>query len=271
MTLKGIDVSSWNGSPFNAKTEAGFKASDFVIVKATEGTGYVNPACDYAVQRTLKAGKLMGYYHYANGGNAKKEAAFFYSNTKGYTKKGIPVLDWEQGSNSAFGSTTWAWEFAQEFHRLSGVWPMIYTGSDGVKQCAKCASKCALWFAGYPVNADSWTVPDFIYSTGKWSAVTVWQFTSGGGLDRNIAYLTETGWNKIAGKTATAKSTSAKKTYTVKLTRYLYPSPKIEKAKRIVKVPRGAKVTYLSKKSGSFLYVQYRKKKRLGQEDRDRR
>lgn len=201
MALKGIDVSSWNGSPFNAKTEAAFKKSDFVIAKATQGTNYVSPACDYAVQRAIKAKKLFGVYHYATGGNAKNEAAYFAKNVKGYLKKGIMCLDWESGDNPAFGNGSWVTTFVKEFYRRTKIYPVIYVQASAVNQIpAYVVKRCALWLAGYPENKDSWAVPKFSYSTGRWSACSIWQFSSGGGIDRNIAYITASGWNKIAGK-----------------------------------------------------------------------
>lgn len=36
---------------------------DFVIIKGTQGTNYVNTFCDAFVQKAIKAGKLWGFYH----------------------------------------------------------------------------------------------------------------------------------------------------------------------------------------------------------------
>lgn len=202
MSLKGIDVSSWNGQPFDGKTEAALSKSSFVIAKATQGTGYVNSACDYAIERAKKAGMLWGFYHYAAGGSAKKEAEYFYAKTRGYTKKGIPCLDWESGDNPAFGNGSWVKAFAKRYHALTGVWPLIYVQASAVGQIpAYVAKRCGLWIAGYPTNADSWSVPGFAFSTGKWKAATIWQFSSGGGIDRNVGYLSKNAWHKIAGRT----------------------------------------------------------------------
>ena len=41
MTLNGIDIAS-----HQAGLNAGTIPADFVIIKATGGTGYVNPTCD---------------------------------------------------------------------------------------------------------------------------------------------------------------------------------------------------------------------------------
>ena len=171
--MKGIDVSKWNGQPFNAVTEAGFKASDFVIVKATEGTGYANPSFGYAMNRANKAGKLC--------------------------------LDWESGSNSAWGSTSWCLRFVEAYHKLSGVYPMIYIQASAVYQAASCAAKCALWVAGYPTNAASWAVPSFPYSVKPWKWFTIWQFSSGGGLDRNVTNIDKNQWRRLAGDSTVNK------------------------------------------------------------------
>ena len=70
--LKMVDV--YSGSPRSFATQAG---TDITMVKATQGTGYVNPFCDTDYQAAKKAGKLLGIYHYAGGSNPEKEAGDF--------------------------------------------------------------------------------------------------------------------------------------------------------------------------------------------------
>lgn len=60
--LNGIDISGWQGDIDLSKLNF-----DFVIVKATEGTGYVNPYCDKKVQQAIKLGKKWGFYHSHRG------------------------------------------------------------------------------------------------------------------------------------------------------------------------------------------------------------
>ena len=99
MSLKGIDISHYNGWPFNAVTEKAYKESDFAIVKATQWMSaykwesYYRPAMD----RARKDGKLLAAYHYATGLTAKKEAEYFYSVIKPDLDKGdiIPAIEWE--------------------------------------------------------------------------------------------------------------------------------------------------------------------------------
>ena len=118
--LKGIDISHWQ-STFN-----NFDDVDFAIIKATEGVGYVDPACDTLYQRAKKAGKLLGVYHYARpdtGNSAISEADFFVENIKGYLNEAILVLDWEEGD---LGNTTWAKSFLDRVKEKTGIKPLIY-------------------------------------------------------------------------------------------------------------------------------------------------
>lgn len=198
--LKGIDVSGHNGLPFNSVTEAGYRESDFVIVKATQGTGFVNSGFLGVVVRTLSDGKLLGFYHYASGGNARAEAEHFWSVVSAYNGKGIPVLDFEQYQNmSAWNDEDWPLEFVTRYHELSGVWPMVYVSAAYRHKVAECADRCALWVAGYPrSNITTWENLSFNYKINPWRTWTVWQFTSAGGLDRNWGNLTREAWARIA-------------------------------------------------------------------------
>lgn len=195
--LYGVDV--YSSSP---RSYATLPETDFTIVKATQGTGYVNPYCDVDYQAAKKAGKLLGFYHYAGGGNPAAEARFFYQNTKNYNGEAVPALDWESYQNSAWGSHDWCLNFITEYFKLSGVYPLIYTSlnNGALAQVNNCAKYCGLWGAGYPTNAANWEEPDFIYPTGAWNTITIWQFSSSNGtMDRNIAYISVDGWKRLAG------------------------------------------------------------------------
>lgn len=204
MTLKLVDLSS-----NNPNWQSQIKGTDGAIIKATQGTGYVNPLCNAQFTGVNKAGGVLGLYHYAGGGDPKKEAQYFISNIKNYVGEATLWLDWEQNQNSAWGNKNWGQSFATEVHRLTGVWPGVYVQASAIAQVASMASSSALWLAGYPTEEASWTVPSFIYSTGAWKDLTIWQFTSGGGLDRNIAYLDKASWAKLAKGSGTVKVTAA--------------------------------------------------------------
>jgi hypothetical protein len=203
MGLKFIDVSS-----NNSIATAGMDGVDGVIVKVSQGTGYVNPDGDPQYQLAKSKKRLLGFYHYAGGGDPVAEANYFYANAKNYFYEAVPCLDWEEFQNSAWGSTTWCERFMSRIHDLTGVWPLLYTGDEGVDQNTRLAAKCGLWFAGYPDNRANWNVPGFNYNISPWKSYTLWQFTSSGGvLDREIAAVDAAGWKKIAnpGKKSAAK------------------------------------------------------------------
>lgn len=194
MVLKVVDLSSNNPVSAAATPEA-----DAVIVKATQGTGYVNPSCNQMMALAAKAGKLRGLYHYAGGGNPVSEADYFISNIEGYLNKDVVlVLDWEEYQNSSWGNATWSRAFVNRVHERTGVWCMIYVQASAISQVATCVAVSPLWVAGYRANAASWNVPGFIWSIKPWEYYTLWQFTSGGGLDRSIANLDSKGWKAIA-------------------------------------------------------------------------
>lgn len=93
MSLRVIDAASHQGDM--AQKNMDF---DALIVKATEGCSYINPYCDSEFQEAMSLGKKLGVYHFARnaeGNSAEAEAEFFISNTLGYIKKAIPILDWE--------------------------------------------------------------------------------------------------------------------------------------------------------------------------------
>ena len=200
--LRGLDISKWQS------VGTGDQAADFVICKATEGTGYVDPSCDKHYQRAKQQGKLLGVYHFArpdlNVGvdGARREAQFFVKNIKGYIKEAILALDYE----CAPYSDDWAYAFAEEVHNQTGVWPMLYASASKINgvNWAKTAKECGLWIAGYPSKYDVPNPPepsvnDMPYKIGAWKFWVIWQYTSSAGqLDRDIANIDRTAWMKYA-------------------------------------------------------------------------
>ena len=91
MSMNGIDISSWQtGINLNAVP------CDFVIVKATGGTGYVNPDYTRAMKQAMSAGRKVGVYHYAREkgckGSAAAEADFFVKTVQNYIGKDNPGI-----------------------------------------------------------------------------------------------------------------------------------------------------------------------------------
>lgn len=241
--LKMCDV--YSDSPRSFATQSG---TDITMIKATQGTWYVNPECDVDYQAAKKAGKQLGIYHYCEGGNPEKEAQYFYHNTKNYIGGAVPAVDWEAGSNRSWGDKNWVKRFVTEFHRLSGVWCLVYIQSSALSQVANCAKMCGLWVACYPsMNWKSWNVPNMNVPTSPWKTYTIWQFT-GDNMDRNLVNTTKEGWKKLAkgSKTVAKKKPNwVKKSGEFVLGQALeiHKEPHID-SPAIAKLPKGSVVKY---------------------------
>lgn len=189
-------------SSYQTKDQANNPKVQGVIIKATQGTNYVNPRCNGQWDVAKKAGKCLGLYHYAGGGNAKSEANYFIKNIKNYVGQAILVLDWEKKQNSAYGSKTWAKQFIDEVHRLTGVWCILYTGSEGAAQCVNVKGTSGLWLAGYPYKKySSYTPPSMsvfnsLYNTHGFNLVG-WQY-SNYPVDHSVFFMDKKTWAKHA-------------------------------------------------------------------------
>ncbi|MGX4702766.1 GH25 family lysozyme [Lactobacillus gasseri] len=217
--LKMVDV--YSGSPRNFATQAG---TDITMVKATQGTYYVNPECDKDYQAAKKVGKLLGVYHYAGGGDPVAEADYFYKQTKNYIGEAVPALDWEEYQNSMFGKDlNWCRKFVDRYHKLTGVWCLIYVQQSAINQVANCANDCGLWVAWYAtMDWNSWTLPNVKFSIAPWSTYTIWQFT-GGDMDRNVVNTDKAGWQKSTKPNADGRPVSQPTTAETK------PRPEVKK------------------------------------------
>ncbi len=210
--MNGIDISGWNRG-----INLDVVPCDFVIIKATEGTGFVNTDCDRAYQQAKAAGKKLGVYHYSNGNGAVAEADFFISDIRGYIGEAIMVLDWESGGNSAFDQGPgYAMQFINRIHDVTGIWPMIYMSKSVCQSYdwSEVAQHCGLWVAQYADNNPTGYQDNPWYSgsgQGAWERVAIHQYSSvgrlpgyDGNLDLNIAYMDPAAWDRYAGGTGEA-------------------------------------------------------------------
>lgn len=177
MSLKGLDISNRQGA-------AGFRLSqiteefDFVYVKATGGTGYVDPYCDGYVQEAKSLGKKWGFYHFGDDGygwNATVEAEWFLSNCANYFGEGMPILDWEMDSMSVAGVN----EFVRIVHDRTDVWPLIYANPWRFNQ-GGVEPNCGRIIAAYPNVLRptlDYALPDIPETQGL---VACWQYCSDG-------------------------------------------------------------------------------------------
>jgi GH25 family lysozyme M1 (1,4-beta-N-acetylmuramidase) len=193
--LNFLDTSNWQGGYSPALTGA-----DAVIVKATEGTGFVDPYCDSIIQQAMATSMPWGFYHFAGDGDEVAEAVHFINNCSNYFGSGIPVLDWEGNQ-----SVDWVNRFVETVHDHTGVWPWIYANPWRFNQ-GGVNPNCARWVASYPdvasptwSQAQGWDCPD---ADGN---VVAWQFCSdgtvngiAGNVDLDLFYGTKEQWQAYA-------------------------------------------------------------------------
>lgn len=214
MTLNGIDISKWQSGINLSAVKA-----DFVIVKATEGIGYVDKSCDGFFQKALSLGKKLGFYHFARptaNNDPIREADFFYENCKGYFGKGIPILDWEAENKH---NVAWAKKWLDRVYQRSGVKPVIYMSESVVNAydwSSVANADYGLWVAKYRDNN-----PDYNYDMTNagsspnvkwWKFYCMWQWTSSGrldgydgNLDCNVFYGDGSTWDAYVGKSTSVE------------------------------------------------------------------
>ena len=207
MIMNGIDISSW-------QTGIDLKQvpCDFAIIKATGGTGYVNPDCDRTFQQGMKAGKKLGIYHYAREkgckGSAQEEAEFFLQNAEGYIGKAILVLDWEEENGLGPG---WAKAWLDRVQQRTGVKPLIYMSKSVCREydwSSVASAGYDLWCAQYANDRETgyqsspWTDARGI---GAFPYMALYQYSASGRLDGwngrldlNVFYGDKAAWDKYA-------------------------------------------------------------------------
>lgn len=203
--MNGIDISS-----YQAELNAGIVPSDFVFIKATEGTNYINPTWKKQAGQVTQANKLLGFYHFASTGNPISEADFFISVVKDYMGKVILVLDFEASAINAWGNIG-ARQFLNRVQEKTGITPMIYMSSEVTRQFnwTIISNTNALWVAQYAsmtptgYQSEPWTDGQ---GYGAWSSAAIHQYSSSGSLtnwngqlDLNIAYINANQWKEISG------------------------------------------------------------------------
>ena len=201
MALQGVDVSSWQKGIDLARVPC-----DFAVIKATQGCGYTSPCCDEQYRSATGAGKLVGVYHYVDGSSVSGEASHFVQSIKGYIGHALLAIDWESGSNSAWGNEGYLEEMTRRVISFTGIRPLIYASASRYGQVKAIADRlnCGLWVAQYANNKPTG------YQTSPWNegkyACAMRQYSSAGrldgyagNLDLNKFYGTRDQWLAYAG------------------------------------------------------------------------
>jgi len=201
MTLKGVDISGYqSGIPAH---------QDFVIIKATEGTSYVDgPFHTWWVELgTSKT--LRGVYHFSHPANsATAEADHFLSVVQPVVKKGdLLVLDHEvnDGQGPAH-CAQWARDWCARVKQKTGITPVVYTFLSFAW-----AGNCAgleiypLWIADPSAASGHPRVP------APWKTWALHQYGSPGGIDLDIFEGDHAAWLALGGGSPAPAPTPAPK------------------------------------------------------------
>lgn len=221
MSMKGIDIASYQTGINVSSTGVD---CDFVIIKATQGTSYINPDFERAYSQALSAGKCLGIYHYASGTGAKAEVDFFLKVIGNRVGQAILCLDWEYseggGENYQLGNPAYAKEWLDYLYSKTGVRGFLYTSKSFCRSLdwSAVAPTYPLWCAQYAnmnptgYQSNPWTDDK---GWGAWDKATIYQYSGtgkisgySGNVDLNIAYLTRTEWINYAKGKATSTTPS---------------------------------------------------------------
>lgn len=195
--MNGIDISNWQPANITALVDY-----DFVIIKATEGTNYVSPACDAQYQAAKKRGKKLGVYHFASGLDPVAEANFFCDNVQGYIGEAILVLDWE--ANAIAKGADYVRRFCNQVKARTNVPPMIYASASPLQAhgipAVAAEVNSGLWVAAYPdSNFTSYRdEPQLLGGVIRQYASTGRLDGYGANLDLNRSTLTPAQWDAYA-------------------------------------------------------------------------
>nr|QNJ46256.1 GH25 muramidase [Gelasinospora cratophora] len=192
-TVQGFDISHYQSSVnFAGAYSSGAR---FVIIKATEGTTYIDSSFSSHYTGATSAGLIRGGYHFAHpdSSTGAAQADYFLAHGGGWSADGITLpgmidLESVSGKATCFGLSTsamvsWIKSFSDRYYAKTGRYPMIYTNYSWWNQCT---GNSASFAATNPLVLARWsstvgTLP------GGWSVQTIWQnadtYTYGGDSD----------------------------------------------------------------------------------------
>ncbi|KAK2742882.1 hypothetical protein FQN55_007666 [Onygenales sp. PD_40] len=182
--VQGFDISHWQETVDYAGAYA--SGARFVIIKATEGTSYIDPSFNTHYPGATDAGLIRGGYHFAQpaSSSGSEQAEYFLAHGGGWSNDGITLpgmLDIEASPSgeqcyglSAASMVAWIQEFVDTYHGNTGRYPMIYSSPSWWSSCTGDSSAftetCPLVMARW---ADSPGTP-----MGGWPFHTIWQYAN---------------------------------------------------------------------------------------------
>jgi GH25 family lysozyme M1 (1,4-beta-N-acetylmuramidase) len=170
--IKGIDVASYQAETFETS------GLDFVFVKATEGTSYVNPKMGKQAATARTAGLVLGFYHFLHPGDIKAQALYFVEKCASL-EDDLLVCDWETTGTGGRPTNAEKDAFLKEVKRLRPAHKVgLYCNRDyWLTRDSTSYAGDFLWIAD-PTTAGKPRIK------AKW---LIHQYAVSGGFDRNVA------------------------------------------------------------------------------------
>lgn len=190
-TLAGHDVSGHQGDVDWDGAWAG--DARFVYIKATEGTGYINPHFAQQYNGSYRVGMIRGAYHFARPdvSSGADQANYFVDHggnwsPDGRTLPGVLDIEYNPYGDTCYGldpvaMSWWLRDFSDTYRDRTGRYPMIYTSTSWWNRCTGAnpdfAAHNPLWVARY--NTEVGELP------AGWTRQRIWQFAAAGKLPGN--------------------------------------------------------------------------------------
>ncbi|KAJ4352154.1 uncharacterized protein N0V89_007501 [Didymosphaeria variabile] len=200
--VQGFDISHYQTTvDFEAAYAGGLR---FVYIKATEGTTYQDPKFSSHYSGATSAGFIRGAYHFAQPGSSSgaAQANYFVAHGGGWTSDGITLpgmLDLEVsdcGGLSTTQTVAWIKSFSDQYHSLTGRYPVIYTN---LSWWTTCTGNSDAFKDDSPLMLARWaSAPGTI--PGGWPYQTIWQYKDSNefGGDSDVFNGGEAGLKKLA-------------------------------------------------------------------------
>ncbi|KAH8703118.1 glycoside hydrolase family 25 protein [Talaromyces proteolyticus] len=205
-SVQGFDISNYQGNiDWSGAYNSGAR---FVIIKATEGTDYIDSGFNSHYTGATNAGFIRGGYHFAHpdSSSGADQANYFLAHGGGWSADGITLpgmldIEYAPSGNECYGLSasdmvSWITDFVNTYESATGRYPMIYSTNDWWSTCTgnsdAFSSNSPLVLADY--NSSPGTIP------GGWPYQTIWQnsdsYAYGG--DSDVFNGDETALKKIA-------------------------------------------------------------------------
>lgn len=168
--IEAIDVSQWQG---NINWSAVNRPIAIIKMSGGDAGLYTDSFANQNYYGAKAAGKLVGGYHFAGGGDPVNEADFFVAAMSPLEENDVLVLDWEIEHANPVG---WCQTFVQRVHDRTGIWPLFYTNGARLNQYdwSPVRNNCGTWVAWYGRDPEG-NLP----ISGNY---VMHQYTSGGGV-----------------------------------------------------------------------------------------